>query len=149
MSKICQHCKQGKVSRPRQLCWHCYYAPGVKELYYACPPSECGAGRKKGTPRPCQDCGEVRQIYGQERCKTCYTKARECTRIHCRLCQAVWGGPGYCPECRQVMAYPGTRGDCVHDPDPKGRAERVEYYAALVAAGIRLFEPTPAEEDAA
>ena len=30
---ICRHCKTSKVNRPRGLCWHCYYAPGVKELY--------------------------------------------------------------------------------------------------------------------
>lgn len=32
---VCQHCRQGRVSRPRNLCWHCYYAPGVRDLYPA------------------------------------------------------------------------------------------------------------------
>lgn len=30
---ICKHCKKVPVNRPRGLCWNCYYAPGVKELY--------------------------------------------------------------------------------------------------------------------
>ncbi|QVL31120.1 hypothetical protein KIH39_20045 [Telmatocola sphagniphila] len=30
---ICRHCKKAKVSRPRGLCWCCFYTPGVKELY--------------------------------------------------------------------------------------------------------------------
>jgi hypothetical protein len=29
----CRHCSKSKVSRPRGLCWGCYYTPGVKELY--------------------------------------------------------------------------------------------------------------------
>lgn len=30
---ICRHCGIAKVNRPRGLCWHCYYTPGVKDLY--------------------------------------------------------------------------------------------------------------------
>lgn len=29
----CQHCGTGCISRPRFLCWSCYYAPGVRERY--------------------------------------------------------------------------------------------------------------------
>lgn len=29
----CQHCQQAKASRPRGLCWTCYYTVGVRELY--------------------------------------------------------------------------------------------------------------------
>src|SRR5258708_2099717 len=29
----CQHCHQATISRPRKLCWGCYYTPGVRELY--------------------------------------------------------------------------------------------------------------------
>lgn len=29
----CRHCRQSAINRPRQLCWSCYYTPGVKELY--------------------------------------------------------------------------------------------------------------------
>lgn len=29
----CLHCGTGVVSRPRGLCWNCYYTPGVKEQY--------------------------------------------------------------------------------------------------------------------
>lgn len=31
--KICAHCKQMIVNRPRGLCWGCYYKPGVKDMY--------------------------------------------------------------------------------------------------------------------
>jgi hypothetical protein len=30
---ICRHCKLGKVSRPRRLCWNCYYKPAIRGLY--------------------------------------------------------------------------------------------------------------------
>ncbi len=30
---ICRHCKKAKISRPRNLCWCCYYRPGIKDLY--------------------------------------------------------------------------------------------------------------------
>ncbi len=33
MIPICQHCHRAKVNRPRQLCWSCYYAPGVRDRY--------------------------------------------------------------------------------------------------------------------
>lgn len=29
----CRHCRGGRVSRPRGLCWACYYTPGVREQY--------------------------------------------------------------------------------------------------------------------
>lgn len=29
----CRHCNKRHSNRPRQLCWACYYAPGVRELY--------------------------------------------------------------------------------------------------------------------
>jgi len=30
---LCRHCQKTKSNRPRGLCWSCYYAPGVRELY--------------------------------------------------------------------------------------------------------------------
>jgi hypothetical protein len=33
MSVSCKNCGRAKVNRPRGLCWTCYYAPGVKEMY--------------------------------------------------------------------------------------------------------------------
>jgi hypothetical protein len=30
---VCRHCHQGKINRPRGLCWSCYYRPGVRESY--------------------------------------------------------------------------------------------------------------------
>mgnify|MGYP006361289143 CR=1 FL=1 len=30
---LCRHCQQKVVSRPRGLCWRCYYTPGLKEHY--------------------------------------------------------------------------------------------------------------------
>lgn len=29
----CRHCRRNHVTRPRGLCWTCYYTPGVKERY--------------------------------------------------------------------------------------------------------------------
>ena len=33
MRPICQHCRKSAVNRPRGLCWTCYYAPGVRDMY--------------------------------------------------------------------------------------------------------------------
>lgn len=30
---LCRHCNAKPVSRPRGLCWNCFYTPGVKDLY--------------------------------------------------------------------------------------------------------------------
>jgi len=38
----CQHCQQAPISRPRKLCWVCYYTPGVRDLY----PSTSKFGRR-------------------------------------------------------------------------------------------------------
>jgi hypothetical protein len=29
----CRHCSKPKVTRPRGLCWRCYYTPGMRDLY--------------------------------------------------------------------------------------------------------------------
>ena len=29
----CRHCHVRRANRPRQLCFSCYYAPGVRDLY--------------------------------------------------------------------------------------------------------------------
>jgi hypothetical protein len=38
----CRHCHYGKVSRPRGLCWSCYYRPGIRDQY----PSTSKFGRR-------------------------------------------------------------------------------------------------------
>ncbi len=30
---LCRHCGKVRVSRPRGLCWVCYYTPGVRDHY--------------------------------------------------------------------------------------------------------------------
>jgi hypothetical protein len=39
---LCRHCQFSFVSRPRGLCWNCYYTPGVRDLY----PSTSKYGRR-------------------------------------------------------------------------------------------------------
>ena len=39
---LCQHCQQAPISRPRRLCWACFYKPGVRDLY----PSTSKYGRR-------------------------------------------------------------------------------------------------------
>lgn len=34
---VCRHCHGKPVGRPRGLCWTCYYAPGVRDLYPSDP----------------------------------------------------------------------------------------------------------------
>jgi hypothetical protein len=31
--QLCRHCEKAKATRPRTLCWSCYYRPGVREKY--------------------------------------------------------------------------------------------------------------------
>jgi len=30
---LCRHCHAAPISRPRRLCWSCYYTPGVRGRY--------------------------------------------------------------------------------------------------------------------
>jgi hypothetical protein len=30
---LCRHCQNAPVSRPRKLCWSCFYTPSVRDLY--------------------------------------------------------------------------------------------------------------------
>lgn len=39
---LCRHCGQTPSSRPRGLCWSCYYRPGVRDKY----PSTSKFGRR-------------------------------------------------------------------------------------------------------
>ena len=39
---LCRHCNKTRASRPRGLCWSCYYAAGVREQY----PSTSKFGRR-------------------------------------------------------------------------------------------------------
>jgi len=39
---LCRHCDCRPVGRPRGLCWHCYYLPGIRHLY----PSMSKFGRR-------------------------------------------------------------------------------------------------------
>lgn len=44
--RICRHCRKCAVTRPRGLCWVCYYTPGVKDAYEAVQAKRSGlAGR--------------------------------------------------------------------------------------------------------
>jgi hypothetical protein len=50
----CQHCGRRPANRPRQLCWTCYYAPGVKDQYAPLSSHREGLGLRSpsGLPRP-------------------------------------------------------------------------------------------------
>jgi len=43
MKPLCVHCQRKRPSRPRGLCWTCYYTPGLRHLY---PPLPSEAGRR-------------------------------------------------------------------------------------------------------
>ena len=30
---LCCHCRAAPITRPRQLCWACYYTPGIRRRY--------------------------------------------------------------------------------------------------------------------
>jgi hypothetical protein len=46
----CRHCGKRPASRPRGLCWHDYFAPGVKELYPS--GADLGVGLTTPTRQP-------------------------------------------------------------------------------------------------
>ncbi len=49
---LCRHCDRNQVSRPRGLCWSCFYSPGVRERY---PPAGSNRGPGIGRKRlPCE-----------------------------------------------------------------------------------------------
>ena len=51
----CQHCHTGKVNRPRQLCWACYYSPGVRDRYPSTSKyAHRGVGNFTGIPFACE-----------------------------------------------------------------------------------------------
>lgn len=41
---LCQHCDRRPISRSRNLCWSCFYSPGVKERYPPLPRTCRGPG---------------------------------------------------------------------------------------------------------
>ncbi|MFO0966809.1 MAG: hypothetical protein U0793_14650 [Gemmataceae bacterium] len=45
VSTLCRHCHEAVICRPRRLCWGCYYAREVRELY---PPTSKYARRGPG-----------------------------------------------------------------------------------------------------
>lgn len=54
---VCRRCGRKPVNRPQNLCWNCYYTPGVRDLYpstsmYArrSPVPSFGAGRAPAVP---------------------------------------------------------------------------------------------------
>jgi hypothetical protein len=59
--RLCVHCDRFPVSRPRGLCWSCYYRPGVRELY---PTHPWHPGGRRGiahvTPRNLSDPTDAR-----------------------------------------------------------------------------------------
>jgi hypothetical protein len=50
---VCRHCRKANISRPRRLCWCCYYAPGVRDLYPSTSKyARRGEGNFNGTAPP-------------------------------------------------------------------------------------------------
>ena len=52
MKPLCRHCSERKVTRPRGLCWKCYYTPGVRELYGVSKPKPEPDWRPDGSALP-------------------------------------------------------------------------------------------------
>lgn len=46
----CCHCHKKKATRPRRLCWRCYYTHGVRNLYPVCPLKKPIVGRELPQP---------------------------------------------------------------------------------------------------
>jgi hypothetical protein len=50
---LCRHCQGARVSRPRGLCWTCFYTPSIRNRYR--PQSRRGLGLKPRGARPLPD----------------------------------------------------------------------------------------------
>ena len=49
---ICLNCGRKKVTRPRGLCWRCFYSPGVKEQFPLRSKVGVAGSAPKRTPEP-------------------------------------------------------------------------------------------------
>lgn len=54
---VCNHCHKRRISRPRGLCWGCYYIPHVRErhekaLYHPLEDRDC---RERSAPHEATD----------------------------------------------------------------------------------------------
>jgi len=50
--ELCRHCQTCKANRPRGLCWTCYYAHGVRELYPSTSQFACRGRRDRNGSSP-------------------------------------------------------------------------------------------------
>src|SRR5438876_1078072 len=57
----CRHCRIARASRPRGLCWKCFYTPGVRDRY---PTSDKKCGRRG-----------IADFYGRHRAPSVPTSA--------------------------------------------------------------------------
>ena len=72
--QLCRHCNAKPVSRPRGLCWACYYTPAIRRMYEpvktrnTAPPSKVGLEEPKRTPPPTTaQPGSPRKVHVLER----------------------------------------------------------------------------------
>jgi hypothetical protein len=61
-AETCRNCRMHHITRPRGLCWTCYYLPGVKDQF----PSESKYGRRSeiGRVRGEQPAAPTRELPG-------------------------------------------------------------------------------------
>lgn len=78
MKDVCLHCRTRTISRPRGLCWSCYYTPEIKAQYakeYADAlhdDPDYREPRRRGEPRHrCLWCGKWRCKGPLEKCQDC------------------------------------------------------------------------------
>jgi hypothetical protein len=79
--KVCVRCKVNKPNRPRGLCWHCYYTPGVRERYGPTDERKAGRNVRSGYRRRSQrdrtECEQAREPRG-----TAHGFARDIARTY-------------------------------------------------------------------
>lgn len=131
-TKLCRHCCRKNASRPRGLCWCCYYQPGVLALYPSTSkyqPRTYGEKSELIAPVPKGD-----PDYRKQRCVACSTK----------LC--VDEPEAYCQDCvavKRVLSLIHPTGSQRSLWGPKQWAEhevRIQAHAARVLRECRQAE---------
>jgi hypothetical protein len=91
---LCLHCQSRPASRPRGLCYRCYYQSGDRLLYRRSGNSVPGTPEHTATLSTCSRCGNLtgRQLYEHVRrdrtvCTTCRRPEPFRTLYHARLAE--------------------------------------------------------------
>ncbi len=88
----CRHCGTGPISRPRGLCWVCFYTPEILAMYPVTSPHRPDlTGRRAPKQQACKVCGNpCGYLVNPKRsgiCGTCNRPESERAGYHRRIAE--------------------------------------------------------------